>query len=255
MVYTVIMRGGDKMLSVKEVSSLTGISVRTLHYYDEIGLLKPSEIADNGYRMYDDNSLDRLQQILLYRELEFSLKDIKRILDSPGYDRKKELERQIELLTVKKEHLENLILFARGIKILGVRAVDFSVFDTKKLDEYAQRAKESFNQTEAYKEFEQKSQGRSKDDEKALNEQLMTIFAQFGEMLDLPPDCSKVRSQVEKLRLFITDNFYNCTPQMLIQLGKMYSGGGEMSENIDKFGGKGTADFVGRAIENICRNM
>ena len=145
------------MKTVNEVSKLTGISVRTLHHYDEIGLLKPTSVTEAGYRLYDDTSLERLQHILLFKELQFPLKDIKAILDSSDFDRNKALEQQIELLTMKKEHLENLITFARGIKLLGVRYMDFSAFDKKKLDEYAAQAKESWGKTDAYKEFEEKS--------------------------------------------------------------------------------------------------
>ena len=119
------------MMTVNQVSKLTGVSVRTLQYYDSIGLLKPSGYTEAGYRLYDDMALERLQQILLFRELEFPLKEIKIIIDAPDFDRNKALQQQIELLTMKKEHLENLIDFARGLKLTGVRKVDFKVFDTK----------------------------------------------------------------------------------------------------------------------------
>ena len=76
------------MKTVKQVSRLTGISVRALHYYDEIGLLKPSDITEAGYRLYDDTALERLQSILFFRELEFPLKDIREIMESPDFDRK-----------------------------------------------------------------------------------------------------------------------------------------------------------------------
>ena len=109
------------MMTVNEVSKLTGVSIRTLQYYDTIGLLKPIEYTESGYRLYDDTSLERLQQILLFKELEFPLKEIKKIIDAPNFDRNKALEQQIELLTMKKEHLENLISFARGIKGIGVK--------------------------------------------------------------------------------------------------------------------------------------
>ena len=95
------------MMTVNEVSKLTGVSIRTLHYYDKIGLLHPAFVTESGYSQYDDTALERLQQILLFRELEFPLKEIKDILDSDGFDREKALEQQIELLTLKKEHLEN----------------------------------------------------------------------------------------------------------------------------------------------------
>ena len=92
----------ETMKTVKEVSELTGVSIRTLHYYDSIGLLRPTEITESGYRLYDDTALERLQQILLFRELQFPLKEIKEILDSPNFDKDKCLEQQITLLQLKK---------------------------------------------------------------------------------------------------------------------------------------------------------
>ena len=100
------------MMTVNEVSRLTGVSIRTLQYYDKIGLLKPVEHTAAGYRLYDNSALEKLQQILLFRELEFSLKDIKQIMDAPGFDRQKALEQQIEVLILKKQRLENLIALA-----------------------------------------------------------------------------------------------------------------------------------------------
>ena len=113
------------MRTVNEVSKLTGVSVRTLHDYDEIGLLHPTEVTLAGYRLYDDTALERLQHIMLFRELEFPLKDIKDIVNGSNFDRNKALEQQIELLTLKKEHIENLITFARGIQGIGVKNMDF----------------------------------------------------------------------------------------------------------------------------------
>lgn len=152
------------MRTVNEVSKLTGVSIRTLHYYDKIGLLHPSKVTEAGYRLYDDTALERLQQILLFRELEFPLKEIREILDSDRFDRNKALEQQIKLLTLKKEHLENLIRFARGIKRTGVKSMDFNVFDTKKIDEYSKKAKEQWGRTEAYQEFEQKNSEKSSEE-------------------------------------------------------------------------------------------
>lgn len=242
------------MKTVNEVSKLSGISVRTLHHYDEIGLLKPTSITEAGYRLYDDTALERLQHILLFRELQFPLKDIKDILDSPDFDRNKALEQQIELLTMKKEHLDNLILFARGIKLLGVKYMDFSAFDTKKLDEYAAQAKESWGKTEAYKEFEEKQKEWTEETEKNMEVEVMSMFVEFGEMKDLDPADKKVQAQVKKLQDFFTEHFYNCTPQILSGLGRMYSGGGEFTENIDKVGGEGTAGFTNAAIQIYCGN-
>ena len=236
------------MMSVKKISELTGISIRTLHYYDEIGLLKPTEISDSGYRYYDEKALERLQQILLFKELEFPLKEIKSIIDSPDYNREEALERQIEMLTLKKEHLENVILFARGIKLWGVKAVNFSAFDTRKLDEYSKQAKEKWGTTKEYKEFEEKSKNLTAADEEKLADDIMKIFEEFGDMKTLPEDSEAVQLQVKKLQDFITDNCYTCTSNILRGLGNVYSGGGEITKNIDSVGGSGTAEFVARAI-------
>lgn len=235
-------------MSVKQISEITGISIRTLHYYDEIGLLKPTEISESGYRFYDEAALERLQQILLFRELEFPLKDIKEIMDSPSFDRSAALERQIELLTLKKEHLENVIMYARGIKFLGVKAVDFSVFDRRKMDEYLKEARERWENTDEFKEYEEKAVNRTERDEERLSEEVLQIFAEFGDMKALPPENDRVQAQVKKLQDFMTENFYTMTPKMLQAMGKMYSGGGDFTKNIDNAGGKGTAEFVAKAI-------
>ena len=240
------------MMTVNEVSKLTGVSVRTLQYYDTIGLLKPSGYTEAGYRLYDDASLVRLQQILLFKELEFPLKEIKGIIDAPDFNRKKALQHQIELLTMKKEHLENLIDFARGLKLLGVRKVDFKVFDTKKIDEYSKRAKEQWGKTPEYKEYERKKQNMSDEDELAMVDEFMQIFAEFGQMMALEPSDEEVQVQVKKLQDYITEHFYTCTKEILNGLGKMYSAGGEFTENIDRAGGSGTAVFTAKAIEVYC---
>lgn len=239
-------------MTVKEVSELTGVSIRTLHYYDEIGLLHPSEVTEAGYRLYDDTKLERLQQILLFRELEFPLKEIKEILDAPNFDRNRALQQQIDLLTLKKEHLENLISFAIGIKALGVKHMDFSAFDTKKIDEYSKRAKEQWGKTDAYKEFEEKSKDWTEDTTKNIANDMMKLFVIFGEMKEKDPAAEEVQVMVARLQAYITEHFYNCTNEILLSLGKMYSGGGEFTENIDKAGGEGTAEFTAKAIEIYC---
>lgn len=241
------------MMTVHEVSKLSGVSIRTLQYYDTIGLLRPSEYTESGYRLYDDASLERLQQILLFRELEFPLKEIKTILDAPRFDRNKALEQQIELLTMKKEHLEHLIDFARGIKALGVKKMSFEAFDTGKIDEYAKRAKEQWGKTPEYQEFEQKEKNRTKEDQQVMIDNFMQIFAEFGQMVALDPATESVQAQVKKLQEYISEHFYQCSKEILNSLGQMYAGGGEFTENIDKAGGEGTAVFTAQAIEFYCK--
>ena len=127
------------MMTVSEVSRLTGVSIRTLQYYDKIGLLHPSGHTEAGYRLYDDTALAALQQILLFREMEFPLKDIRQIMTQPGFDREKALTQQMELLTLKKQRLENLIDLARRMQQTGGKPMDFTAFDTTKLEEYARQ--------------------------------------------------------------------------------------------------------------------
>ena len=241
------------MMTVQKVSRLTGVSIRTLQYYDRIGLLHPTEYSDAGYRLYDDAALETLQQILLFRELEFPLKDIRKIIESPDFDRGKALEQQIELLTLKKEHIENLIDLARGIKLLGVRHLKFDAFDTKKIDEYAAQAKASWGNTPAYKEFEEKSKGRTKEQDRDISLGMMNIFAEFGAIRTTDPASEEAQALVKKLQDYITENFYTCTDEILNGLGEMYSGGGEFTKNIDSYGGEGTAEFAHQAIEIYCK--
>lgn len=243
------------MKTVQEVSKLTKVSVRTLHYYDSIGLLSPACVTEAGYRLYDDTTLERLQHILLFRELGFPLKEIKQILDSSDFDRNKALEQQIELLTLKKEHLENLIDFARGIKAIGVKYMDFSAFDTSKIDEYAMQAKATYGKTKEYKEYEEKIKDKTEQDMQNLHQELVQLFVEFGQMKDENPASEKVQKQVKKYRDFINANFYTCTNQILKSLGKMCSGGGSITENIDNAGGKGTADFVAKAIDVLPKEL
>lgn len=237
------------MMTVHEVSKLTGVSIRTLQYYDKIGLLRPAQYTDAGYRLYDDAALETLQQILLFRELEFPLRDIGEIIGSPDFDRSKALEQQIELLTLKKEHIENLIDLAKGIKAMGVGELTFDAFDTRKIDEYAAQAKASYGRTAAYKEYEEKSKGRTRTEWNKISVQFMDIFAEFGAVRDTDPASDKAQALVQKLKDFITEHYYTCTDDILSDLSKMYAGGGDFTTNIDNFGGKGTAEFVRDAVQ------
>lgn len=197
-------------------------------------------------------ALEKLQQILLFRKLQFPLKEVKKILDAPDFDRNRALEQQVAMLELKKEHLENLILFARGIQLIGVRTIDFTAFDTKELDEYAKEAKESWGKSPEFREFEEKKKSWTADAEKAAEEQMEELFAGFGRLRALPPSAPEVQGQVEKLRNYITEHFYTCSLKTLRGLGEMYAGDGRFTENIDAFAGAGTAHFVEEAVRVYC---
>ena len=241
------------MRTVHEVSKLAGVSIRTLQYYDRIGLLHPSEYTEAGYRLYDDTDLEKLQQILLFRELEFPLKDIKTILESPDFDRSKALEQQIALLTMKKEHLENLIDLARGIKESGVKYMDFSAFDTSRMDEYAARARESWGTTPEYCEYEKKAKGRTKAEENRLGTEMMEIFRELGAIRETDPASEAAQALVRKLQALSSAHYYTCSNEILLSLGRMYAGGGDFTANIDKAGGEGTAEYAYRVIAAYCK--
>ena len=125
------------MRTVKEISELTGISVRTLHYYDEIGLLKPTEKSDAGYRLYDDKALETLQQILFFREFDIPLKEIKAVMENPSLDTKQILQMQRKMLVAKKERMERLIASIDDI-LKGDNKMDFVVFNKTEIEEMFQ---------------------------------------------------------------------------------------------------------------------
>ena len=241
------------MKTVKEVSSLSGISVRTLHHYDAIGLFPPTQTTEAGDRLYDDHALERLYLILLFRELGFPLKEIRGILDAPDFDRNRVIEQQIRLLQTKVDHLKNRIDLAKGIKLTGVKFLEFEQFDIHKIDDYAAQAKTLYGKTDAYREYTQKSAGRSKAQESALGEQVMDFFVRLGAMKDKDPGSETVQAWVKELQAFFTEHYYNCTPHILKGLAESYAGGGSLTENIDAAGGKGTGEFTRQAIEIYCK--
>ena len=234
------------MKTVNEISKLTGISVRTLHYYDEINLLKPTKTTDSGYRLYDYAAVERLHSILLFRELQFPLKKIKVILDSPDFDTKAALNEQIKLLELQKKRLDKIINSAREILSKEVNNMSFSSFDKTELDNYAAEANKKWGYTAAYKEYEQ-----NHSDLVDKTDEFMKIFAEIGTVKHLSPDCEETQNLIKKLQNFITENYYICTDEILKGLGEMYVSDERFKSNIDKAGGIGTAEFTSKAINCI----
>ena len=239
-------------MQIKEFAELTGVSVRTLHYYDEIGLLIPAEVdRHSGYRFYDEASLLRMQEILFYRELDFSLKSIREMVTSPDYDKNEALREQKKLLILKKERLEGLISAIDGA-MKGENIM--KAFDNSKLDAYKKEAREKWGKTDAYREHAEKTKGYSKEQWKGAAEGLDTVFAEFATCMGsgVSADSVEAQSLVKKLQDCITANYYTCTREILAGLGQMYVMDSRFQENIDRHGA-GTAEFVSRAIQLYCK--
>ena len=240
------------MRTVNEISKITGVSVRTLHYYDAIGLLKPSKITEAGYRLYDDTALSRLQSILFFRELQFSLKEIKSILDSPLYDPAEALNQQIHLLELQKERIEKLIFLAREVQVKGDYKMSFDAFNQDEMEQYAAEVKERWGNTTAYGEFLQRSEKSSTKEQQEAAKGLMDIFVSFGKLRQLAPQEEAVQTEVAALQKYITSHYYTCTNEILSGLGQMYTCDERYKRNIDQAGGEGTADFAAKAIAVYC---
>ena len=239
-------------MQIKEFAEFTGVSVRTLHYYHEIGLLKPASVDKfTGYRFYDENSLLRMQEILFYRELDFSLKSIDKILSSPNYDKEKALTEQKKLLLIKKERLERLIsAIDRAEKGENV----MNVFDNSEFENYKQEVKEKWGETDAYKEHKEKTKDYGKDKWNNLSENMNVIMAEFSVCMKNGegPDSDNAQNLVKMLQNHITENYYHCSNEILMGLGQMYIADERFKNNIDK-NGEGTAEFISKAIEIYCR--
>ena len=243
-------------MHIREFAKLTGVSVRTLHYYDEIGLLKPSAVDEqNGYRFYDEESLTRRQEILFYRELDFPLKDIQDILTSPDYDKHNALKEQKHLMLLKKERLERLITALdsamKGEK-LTMNVFDNSEFEAQR-ELYAKEAKEKWGNTEAYKESAEKTKGYSKEKWDEVNKGMDSLMAEFAECMKngVAPDSDEAQALVKKWQDYISNNYYTCTNEILRGSGVMYTADERFRANINKHG-DGTAEFMCEAIEVYC---
>ena len=239
-----------KML-IQEFARFTGVSVRTLHYYDEIGLLVPAWVDKaTGYRYYNEQSLLRMQEILFYRELDFSLKNIEEILSSPHYDKARALNEQKQLLVLKKERLERLISAIDGaMKGENVMAA----FDNTDYEKYKSEARKKWGSTEAYREHQEKTKDYSRNKWNSLAEGMDQIMAQFAsaKACGAASDSDAAQSLVKTLQSHITENYYHCTKEILSGLGQMYVADERFQQNIDRHG-EGTAAFIREAIGIYC---
>jgi len=243
-------------LSVSQTAKLTGVSVRTLHYYDEIGILKPTQTSQSGYRFYDSAALETLQQILFYKELGFALKDIANILSHPDHDKQAALQKHRELLLLKRGQIDSMIALVDNslqkgdtkMKSKQVTAADIDAAKAK----YAAEAAEKWGKTSAYAESEKRYASYSDAEKVELFDEAGKIFAAFAELRHTDPSDDAPQALVKQWQAHITEHYYPCTDEILSGLGVMYTADLRFTENIDKYG-EGTADFMSRAIAAYCK--
>ncbi len=243
-------------MTVKEVSRLCGVSVRTLHYYDEIGLLRPERLSGAGYRVYGEGELLLLQQILFFRELGFSLKEIRAIMQNPSFDAKEALEKQRTLLEMKRERISGLIrLVDQTLK--GEQLMSFKEFDQSKIEraraQYAVEAKERWGNTPAYAQSEQKTKGYTKEDWNRIQDEAAELFKDLAAHMEQGPSAPETQALIGQWQAHITRYYYDCTDAILAGLGHMYREDRRFAENIDQYG-CGLADFMSEAIALHTKN-
>ncbi|GIP41045.1 MerR family transcriptional regulator [Paenibacillus sp. J31TS4] len=248
---------------VKEVATLVGISVRTLHHYDEIGLLKPGSVSPAGYRLYKERELERLQQILLFRELGVPLQEIRQIIDRPDFDRKQALAAHRELLLEKQRRLAAIVAtLDRTIEAMeGGRTMSgkdmFEGFDETPFEEhkrkYAAEARERYGEA-AVEAAEERAAAYGPNDWAFIKERMERNYAAIIEAMDGGPGDPRVQEAVADLRQGITDTFYDCTPDIFRGLGDLYVQDERFTANIDKYK-EGLAAFLREAIHVYCDRL
>ncbi len=241
-------------MKINEVSKLTGVTVRTLHYYDKIGLLAPTEITQAGYRLYDDKALFKLAQIMFFKELDFSLDEIKNIINRPDFDTNKALSNQKEMLIKKRDRLDGLIKLVDKT-LEGGFNMSFKEFDTTDIEvakeKYAQEAKDLYGNTNEYTQYQTRTAKYTKQDWNDINTKMLTIFNEFADNMDKAVDSNETVALVEKWKAFISENFYDCSNEVLEGLGIMYVNDERFKANIDKTE-PGLAEYISKAISSYC---
>ncbi|MGL4821120.1 MAG: MerR family transcriptional regulator [Bacilli bacterium] len=244
------------MYTVKQLATLTGVSVRTLHHYDALGLLKPHTTKVNGYRIYDDANVQTLQRILFYRELGFSLPEIQTLLSNQTHNINDRLSAQRHLLELKKKRLTHLIaLIDETIK--GGFQMDFKPFAMNEINEakkqYAKETKERYGHTEAYTESQNRTARYTKEDWQTITAEQTRIYEDWAVVMrSHPPESSQSQALVRAWQEHITANYYTCTDEILAGLGLMYVADERFTKTIDAYA-VGLAQYMSDAIAHYSK--
>ncbi len=242
-------------LTIKKFSILTGVSVRTLQYYDKIGLLTPDYVdKKTRYRYYSNNNYLRIQEILFYKELDFSLKDILSIISNPSYNKIETLTKQKELLLIKRMKLDNII---NNIECLEKgENINMNEYNNKYEENklrYKNEVLERWGNTDIYIEHNSKTKNYSKNKWNEIEIKMNEIFKKFNILLNnnIEVNNKLVLNEVKRLKDLITETQYTCTNEILLSLGNMYVHDERFRNNIDKVG-IGTASYINKAIIEFC---
>ena len=239
-------------MRINEVVKLTGVSARTLQYYDEIGLLIPQKL-DNGYRDYTEENLEKLQKILFYRFLKFKLNDIKELLEG-DFDNLKILEQQREFILREKEkfevilhNIEKTISNYKGEQTMTIEE-KFNGFKKEDLNKYENQAVEKYGK-DTIEESKKRQSGR----EEIVTEEFNEVFRSMAKFKDENVDVAEkeVQSKVEDLYNNMNEYAFDCSIEVFSYIGKGYVHNPEFKKNIDKFG-EGVAEYTSKAIEKYC---
>ncbi len=241
--------------TVGRVAEIAGVTVRTLHHYDEIGLLTPGTRTSAGYRRYDDVDLERLQQILLYRELGFTLEEIAAIIDDPQTEAREHLRRQHALLRDRIARLQEmvsaveLVLEAHKVGVNLTPEEKFEVFGDFDPDAYAEEAEQRWGGTEAVRESQRRVARYTKDDWLRLKDETDRVYRRLAEAMTggVPADSPAAMDLAEEHRQQISRWFYECSYEIHRGLAEMYVADHRFTENIDRYGA-GLAAYMREAI-------
>jgi len=245
-------------MKVKEVADLVGVSVRTLYHYDQIGLLKPKETTDSGYRLYSEEDLEKLQQILFFRELDFSLKEIKTIINSPSFNQQEALILQRKMLIEKRNRVDKMIeTIDKTIKhIIGeIHITHEERFEgiNFRFNQYEQEARMRWGNRSVDK-VNAKLKGMAKDEQEDLYQNWDMIFNKLVQLRAYSPKSQEVQKAIKEWYDFLNENFGNYSLDAFYGLGQLYIKDERFTQNIDQYS-EGLAKFMSRAMEIFSVNQ
>jgi len=241
----------EKMITVNEVAKLAGISIRTLHYYDEIGLLKPTHKTNSKYRLYSAKDLEKLWQILFFKELDFPLSQIREIINNPKFDKNQALKSHKKLLLEKRKRIDNIITsidetIMKGFEMNMIKTFsneNYEKYKEEAIQKYGDTAKQSYNRTSKY----------SKEQWKLIQEEAKNIYTGLALNMDKRASDETVQQLISQWKNHITKYYYDCTLEIFKDLGQLYVDDERFTKNIDKTK-EGLASFMKEAMDYYCDN-